>query len=91
MAACAKNAIPKFWEVVSWLFPSTFGINGFVRINNMGATLTDVLTEYRVLWIQTGVYFLTTCIVYRRQITLSRRHVYERLKEIKKRRRTNVV
>ena len=85
------TAIPKFWEVVSWLFPSTFGINGFVRINNMGATLTDVLTEYRVLWIQTGVYFLTTCIVYRRQITLSRRHVYERLKEIKKRRRTNVV
>ena len=41
------TAIPKFWEVVSWLFPSTFGINGFVRINNMGATLTDVLTEYR--------------------------------------------
>ena len=71
------TAIPKFWEVISWLFPSTFGINGFVRINNMGATLTDVLTEYRILWIQTGVYFLTTCIVYRRQITLSRRHVYE--------------
>ena len=85
------TAIPKFWEVVSWLFPSTFGINGFVRINNMGATLTDVLTEYRILWIQTGVYFLTTCIVYRRQITLSRRHVYERLKEIKKRRKTNIV
>lgn len=78
------TAIPKFWEVVSWLFPSTFGINGFVRINNMGATLTDVLTEYRVLWIQTGVYFLTTCIVYRRQITLSRRHVYERLKRLRK-------
>ena len=85
------TAIPKFWEVISWLFPSTFGINGFVRINNMGATLTDVLTEYRILWIQTGVYFLTTCIVYRRQITLSRRHVYERLKEIKKRRKTNIV
>ena len=46
------TAIPKFWEVISWLFPSTFGINGFVRINNMGATLTDVLTEYRILCIR---------------------------------------
>ena len=30
------SAIPEFWKVVSWIFPSTFGINGFVRINNMG-------------------------------------------------------
>ena len=79
------TAIPKFWEVVSWLFPSTFGINGFVRINNMGATLPDVTTEYHALWLQAGIYFLTTCIVYRRQITLSRTHVYARLKEIKNR------
>lgn len=68
-------AIPRFWEIISWLFPSTFGINGFVRINTMGATLADVATECRVLWIQAGVYFLTTCAVYRHQITLSRKHV----------------
>lgn len=78
-------AIPEYWKVVSWIFPSTFGINGFVRINNMGVTLPDVLTEYRALWIQAGVYFLTTCMVYRHQITLSRRHVLERLKEMKAR------
>ena len=70
------SAIPEFWKVVSWIFPSTFGINGFVRINNMGATLPDVTTEYHALWLQAGIYFLTTCIVYRRQITLSRTHVY---------------
>ncbi|WP_455672010.1 ABC transporter permease [Phocaeicola sp.] len=81
------SAVPGFWEAVSWIFPSTFGINGFVRINNMGATLPDVPAEYHALWIQTGVYFLTTCIVYRRQITLSRKHVYQRLKEIKSRRK----
>ena len=79
------SAIPEFWKVVSWIFPSTFGINGFVRINNMGATLPDVATEYHALWLQAGIYFLTTCIVYRRQITLSRTHVYARLKEIKNR------
>lgn len=65
------SAIPKCWEVVSWIFPSTFGINGFVRINSMGASLADVATEYKVLWIQTLLYFLTTCIVYRHQILIS--------------------
>lgn len=73
-------AIPKFWEIFSWIFPSTFGINGYVRINSMGATLHDVLPLIRGLWIQTVVYFITTCIVYRRQIKLSRKHALERLK-----------
>ncbi|CDD50770.1 putative uncharacterized protein [Bacteroides sp. CAG:875] len=73
-------SVPVFWKVFSWLFPSTFGINGFVRINNMGATLPEVLFEYRALWLQTGIYFLTTCMVYRRQIILSRRHAIERLR-----------
>ena len=63
-------AVPSFWKYVSWLFPSTFGINGFVRINSMGATLQEVLFEYRALWLQTGVYFLTTSWVYRPQILL---------------------
>ena len=77
-------AIPDFWKVVSWIFPSTFGINGFVRINSMGATLSDVLPEFRALWIHTGIYFITTCIVYRRQIQISHRHVEEKLKKARK-------
>ena len=77
-------AIPDFWKVVSWIFPSTFGINGFVRINSMGATLSDVLPEFRALWLHTGIYFITTCIVYRRQIQISHRHVEEKLKRVRK-------
>ena len=77
------SAIPAFWRVISWMFPSTFGINGYIAINSMGATLDQVLPEFRALWIQTGVYFLTTCIVYRRQIMLSRSHAMERLKEFR--------
>ena len=78
------TAIPDFWKVVSWIFPSTFGINGFVRINSMGATLSDVLPEFRALWIHAGIYFITTCIVYRRQIQISHRHVEEKLKKARK-------
>lgn len=79
-------SVPAFWKVFSWFFPSTFGINGFVRINNMGATLWEVQTEYRALWIQTGIYFITTCLVYRYQIILSHRHALSLLKRLKKKR-----
>ena len=68
------SAIPPFWKAFSYIFPSTFGINGFVRINSMGAELHDVEWEYGALWIQCGIYFITTCIVYRWQIIRSRKH-----------------
>ena len=84
------SAIPALWRVISWMFPSTFGINGYIAINSMGATLDQVLPEFRALWIQTGVYFLTTCIVYRRQIMLSRSHAMERLKEFRRKKKNLV-
>ena len=51
------SSVPAVWQVVSWLFPSTFGINGFVRINSLGASLSDVWVEYLVLWGQAIVYY----------------------------------
>lgn len=84
------SAIPAFWRVISWIFPSTFGINGYIAINSMCATLDQVLPEFRALWVQTGVYFLTTCIVYRRQIMLSRSHAMERLKEFRRKKKNLV-
>ena len=76
-------SIPAFWKYFSYIFPSTFGINGFVRINNMGATLSEISFEYQALWLQAGFYFLTTCFVYRWQIIMSRRHIIEKYKEMK--------
>lgn len=61
-------SFPAFWKYVSWIFPSTFGLNGYVRIQGMGASLQDVAFEYRGLWIQTAVYFILACLLYRRQI-----------------------
>ena len=74
------SAIPAFWRYFSYIFPSTFGINGYVRINSMGATLNEVTFEYHALWLQAGIYFLTTCLVYRWQIIRSRKHVIEAYK-----------
>lgn len=51
--------IPMGWKLFSYLYPSTFGINGFVRINTMGASLADVQTEFIALWIQAITYYTT--------------------------------
>ncbi len=58
--------IPVFWKGFSWLFPSTFGINGYVRVTEMGATLQDVRYELNALWIQTFVFGVISYLVYKR-------------------------
>ena len=63
-----RESFPVYWRVVSDVFPSTPGIRGYVLIKSCGASLNEVAREYSLLWIQTGFYFITACLVYRRQI-----------------------
>jgi ABC-2 type transport system permease protein len=65
------EAMPPFWKALSYVFPSTPGIQGFIRLNTMGASLSDIAFEYRLLWMQTGVYFISACIIYRYQLLRS--------------------
>jgi len=81
-----QSSIPGYWQGVSWLFPSTFGIRAFVRMNTMGGVLSDVVTEIRCLWIQAATYFGTACLVYGFQVRLTRRHAHERLEVLRKKR-----
>lgn len=81
-----QSNMPAIWQHVAWLFPSTFGGRAYVRVNSMGATLDDVLPEYRALWIQTAVYFLLACVVYHFQILRSRAHGLARLDYMKRKR-----
>lgn len=78
-----QSNIPSFWQGVSWLFPSTFGIRGYVRMNSMGATLEDISTEYHALWIQTVVYFVLAHEVYRFQIGKARKGIKEKIRDIR--------
>lgn len=78
-----KEAIPPFWKVVGYLFPSTPGIQGFIRINTSGATLSEVAHEYRTLWIQAGFYFITSCMIYRYQIIRSRKLIIKQYRYMK--------
>ena len=81
-----QSNMPGVWQGVSWLFPSTFGVRAFVRMNTMGGTLGDVVPEIRCLWIQAAAYFGTACLVYGFQIRLTRQHAQARLAHLRKKR-----
>ncbi|EKN09294.1 hypothetical protein HMPREF1076_04323 [Parabacteroides goldsteinii CL02T12C30] len=78
-----KEAIPPYWKAIGYLFPSTPGIQGFIRINTAGASLNEVAHEYRTLWIQAGIYFITACIIYRYQIMRSRKLIIKQYRYMK--------
>ena len=59
------SEIPTIWKYVSWLFPSTFGMNGYLRIMGTGASIADIRNEYIGLWCQVVVYATLACIMYR--------------------------
>ena len=79
------HAIRGFWKGVAFIFPSTSGIQGFIGINSMGATLNEVAPYYKWLWIQAGIYFITACLVYRHQIIRSRKMMLRELQILRKR------
>ena len=81
-----QSNIPGAWQGVSWLFPSTFGVRAFVRMNTMGGVLSDVIMEIRCLWIQAAAYFGFACIVYGVEKRRTYRHAHERLEVLRKKR-----
>lgn len=50
------EAIPEALRHASIVFPSSFGIDGLVRINQMDASIGDVADDWRGLWILALVY-----------------------------------
>ncbi len=64
------------WLTVREIFPSSNAMFGFIKMNSMGATIFETRKEIMALWIQSGVYFLTACLVYGYQV-----HFSENLRE----------
>jgi len=66
-----QSNINGFWKAFAWIFPSTSGIQAYIKINTMGAGLHQIGFEYLSLWVQAAVYFVTTCWAYKWQINKS--------------------
>ncbi|WP_243346948.1 ABC transporter permease [Parabacteroides sp. FAFU027] len=83
-----QAAIPVGWKWFSYLFPSTFGIQGFLKLSTMGADLHQIRFEYIALWVQTFVFFTTACISYHFVITGNK---LKRLRAMRMLKRINLI
>lgn len=63
--AWPSSNIPLFWKTFSYIFPSTFAAQGYVAVNTMGASVIQIFPQLLGLWIQAGVYFLSSCALLR--------------------------
>lgn len=64
-----RYAMGPFWQLVSDCVPATWGVEGFVRINSDNGTLAEQAHPYIMLWMLSGIYFITAtaiAAVYRR-------------------------
>jgi ABC-2 type transport system permease protein len=52
----------------------------------MGASIADVSSELRCLWIQVAAYLGAACLVYGHQLRTTRQHASERLDYLRKKR-----
>lgn len=57
-----QQSMPRLIYLFSFIFPSTPGVQGYVKIASMGANLETVRLEYMTLWVQAGIYFVTATL-----------------------------
>jgi len=55
--AWPREAIPPAALTAGYVFPSNFAIDGIVRINQLGASLWEVVGDWRGLWCLAVIYF----------------------------------
>ena len=54
-----RYAMMPLWRALGDIIPATWGIEGFVRINNNAATIADNTRPYLWLWGLTALYMCT--------------------------------
>ncbi len=57
-----REAIPEWLFSLGKLLPSTHGVNGFIRIRSMGASIGEVMPEIRALWMLVLLYGGMACL-----------------------------
>lgn len=60
-------SMPPVIHWLSYLFPSSLGMNDYVNIMGMGGSLSDIKSDYIALWAQVVFYFLISYYYYIRQ------------------------
>ena len=64
-----REMIPPPLDHIRRVFPSESAIDGLVRINQMGASLSEVRADWVYLWVLTAIYFCIALAAARRRIS----------------------
>lgn len=57
-----QTCFPKFWNLFSYIFPSTFGARAYIGLAGCGGTMETIAPMLRALLAQTAVYFCISLI-----------------------------
>ncbi len=60
-----RYAMSDLWYMVSSCVPSTWAMEGFVRMNSNGATLEESALPFQMLWLLSAIYFVIAFFIYR--------------------------
>lgn len=63
-----QEAMPQWLYRAAKVIPGSNGVDAFIRVQSMGATLVEVITPYRILWALTIIYFIGAYIGIRYRI-----------------------
>ena len=61
-ASIPQESMPQWLFQLGKIIPSSSGVDGFIRIRTMGATLSEVSVQFWTLWILSGLYFILACL-----------------------------
>ena len=68
-ASIPAEGLPHGLYLLGKLLPSSNGVEGFLRIQTMGASLSEVWAPYCTLWVLMLVFFVLACLGLRRVIS----------------------
>ena len=80
-------AFPKFWKVFSYIFPSTFGVQGYINLSTAGGDISAAGRQMTIMVLQTIIYvFLSfACIYVENWVIRHKEQIRERREELARR------
>lgn len=56
-------AMPPIWKALAYICPSTWGVEGFIKMSSNGSSLAQVSGDYINLWILAGAWWILGWVV----------------------------
>jgi ABC-2 type transport system permease protein len=63
-----RTAMSPFWQWLGDIFPATWGMEGYVKMNTNGATLAQMSDDYMVEWLLCALYGVLAYLVQRFEV-----------------------